>query len=272
MPDLSQWVEFTLRLPCAVNCAYCCQERLTKNYMLRGGGDLTMSFSNFKTILDHIPLDRVRVDFSGIGDCSFHPELVNFMEEVSRRNGTMVVFTTFQGMKRDDFDRFCQIPIYLLSVHLPSVHQDHMQTQWTDDYRYCLDGLVSRKPKAEVFDFMCMIGPPSADPDIQRLAPLRIMEVQPRGGNITWLGVDTTQKRGALTCSRSPTLHQNVVFPNGDVYLCCVDQGLLHKLGNLLTENFYDLDCERENIIARQKECDPSLMCKRCEFAKVNDD
>lgn len=58
-------------------------------------------------------------------------------------------------------------------------------------------------------------------------------------------------------CSRSEDFKQNVVLPNGDVYLCCMDYGLEHKLGNLLKTNFDDL--KRDKMYK---------LCQKCEAAK----
>ena len=48
---------------------------------------------------------------------------------------------------------------------------------------------------------------------------------------------------------------QNVVLPNGDVYLCCCDYGLKHKIGNLFETNF-------NNMVRAEK----YELCKNCEF------
>ena len=69
-----------------------------------------------------------------------------------------------------------------------------------------------------------------------------------RGGNL-W---EVKDHEG--TCLNSPAYRQNVVLPNGDTYLCCMDYGLKHKLGNLLEENFNDL-----------KRCGDYEICKKCE-------
>lgn len=70
-----------------------------------------------------------------------------------------------------------------------------------------------------------------------------------RGGNL-W----KTEKEGKY-CSKSSNHEQNVVLPNGDVYLCCMDYGLKHKLGNLLKQNFNDLT-RFQNY----------ELCKHCEW------
>lgn len=63
-----------------------------------------------------------------------------------------------------------------------------------------------------------------------------------RGGNLY------KQKRREIIkgCARGNNFNCNVMLPNGDVYLCCSDWGLQHKLGNLLETNFDDLKREKE--------------------------
>jgi hypothetical protein len=65
-----------------------------------------------------------------------------------------------------------------------------------------------------------------------------------------------TQERQGI-CTRSPSFEQNVVLPNGDVYLCCMDYGLKHKLGNLYATNFNQLERKQAYEI-----------CKNCESFK----
>jgi len=72
-----------------------------------------------------------------------------------------------------------------------------------------------------------------------------------RGGNL-W----KVEERSGF-CSRSRDFKQNVVLPNGDVYLCCMDYGLKHKLGNLFETNFNEL--ERKKFYE---------LCKTCESFK----
>ena len=70
-----------------------------------------------------------------------------------------------------------------------------------------------------------------------------------RGGNL-WATTD----KGGEQCFNSPSFQQNVVLPNGDVYLCCMDYGLKHKIGNLYLQHFDELQ--------RDKQYD---ICHKCE-------
>jgi len=73
-----------------------------------------------------------------------------------------------------------------------------------------------------------------------------------RGGNL-W---DIPAKKGELLCTRSATYEQNVMLPNGDVYLCCMDWSLKHKLGNIFTTNFDNLKRKKQY-----------KLCQTCEKA-----
>lgn len=70
-----------------------------------------------------------------------------------------------------------------------------------------------------------------------------------RGGNL-WAVEEHCGR-----CKKSPNYEQNVVLPNGDVVLCCMDYGLKHKMGNLLETNFDDL-----------QRTDNYELCKTCEW------
>jgi MoaA/NifB/PqqE/SkfB family radical SAM enzyme len=67
---------------------------------------------------------------------------------------------------------------------------------------------------------------------------------------------DTPAKEN-VKCSRNDFYKQNVMLPNGDVVLCCMDYGLKHKLGNLLETNFNGLKRE-----------DSYELCQKCEVSK----
>jgi hypothetical protein len=77
--------------------------------------------------------------------------------------------------------------------------------------------------------------------------------------------------RTPIKCSYTDFYDHNVLLPNGDVYLCCMDYSLKHKLGNLLTTDYYDLfgliDLRTSNM---QYRCDGSI-CRNCSRAKTMD-
>ena len=61
---------------------------------------------------------------------------------------------------------------------------------------------------------------------------------------------------GQKPCGCLEKLYHNVVLPNGDVSLCCMDYGLEHIIGNLL-------DQEYEDVIPKHNTC--FNLCRFCE-------
>jgi radical SAM protein with 4Fe4S-binding SPASM domain len=73
----------------------------------------------------------------------------------------------------------------------------------------------------------------------------------------------------ALTCRSTPFYDRNVLLPNGDVVLCCMDYNLKHVIGNLLTQTYAEIfageplaEIIKWNEAARFDKCS---ICKSCE-------
>ena len=82
-----------------------------------------------------------------------------------------------------------------------------------------------------------------------RTSETKVLEPISRAGNLFKIG----RKGGDLRC-RIGNFDTNVMLPNGDVVLCCMDYGLKHKLGNLFDTNFNDLKREEHYDLCRECE------------------
>lgn len=73
----------------------------------------------------------------------------------------------------------------------------------------------------------------------------------------------------ALTCASTPFYDRNVLLPNGDVVLCCMDYNLKHVIGNLLTQSYDEImNGEKLKEIIKMNEAvgfDKCSICKSCE-------
>jgi radical SAM protein with 4Fe4S-binding SPASM domain len=73
----------------------------------------------------------------------------------------------------------------------------------------------------------------------------------------------------ALTCRSTPFYDRNVLLPNGDVVLCCMDYNLKHVIGNLLTQSYAEIFAgEKLAEIVKMNEAvgfDKCSICKSCE-------
>src|SRR5262249_22975036 len=76
-----------------------------------------------------------------------------------------------------------------------------------------------------------------------------------------------------VSCSWTPFYDRNVLLPNGDVVLCCMDYALKHVIGNLLTGDYESLFRSEEVSRIRYVNSQPGFskcsLCKSCDDARV---
>jgi hypothetical protein len=78
--------------------------------------------------------------------------------------------------------------------------------------------------------------------------------------------VERSTYDGAVSCSFTPFYDQNVVLPNGDVVVCCMDYGRRHVIGNLLTGDYWSLftSAEMTRLRLENMRCGTGTICKKC--------
>jgi hypothetical protein len=81
-----------------------------------------------------------------------------------------------------------------------------------------------------------------------------------------------SRKSGSIICSAAPLLNHNVLLPNGDIVLCCMDYSIKHIVGNLLKDTYEQLfkSISLKNIFQEMSKDDgtDNLLCRSCEYAK----
>jgi hypothetical protein len=95
--------------------------------------------------------------------------------------------------------------------------------------------------------------------------------IHSRAGNVD--GVATVPKVGGrihCTASLGTALNHNILLPNGDVSVCCMDFGLKNIVGNLLTDSYADLfRSEGHNkVVAGMYVESMDTICRLCDYAK----
>jgi len=225
-------LEITSYVGCPNMCHYCPQELLMDTY-----DDATrMSIATFREILDHTPLD-VRIDFSGFSEIFYHPLGSLFIAESINRGYSTVLYTTLAGLTSNDIRTLKGLHFTEVVFHQwPGADLD----EFNDDVKLFTDEIQGG----------------------------RVAEITPqwewsRAGNVKEMEV----KGGKFECLfAARDFDHNVVLPNGDVVLCCQDYGLKHKIGNLTTTHFDELD--RSEIVELSKQDDSDIICRKCELFK----
>jgi len=200
-----------------------------------------------------------------MGEPFLNPECTRMIRYAHQNGHREKVFTTAVGMSRDDVAALVDIPFIEFALHLPSAEGYERITideTYLSVLRYLLDsGIVtSLRCHGE-----------TVNPLVQYIVnePVGRRRLNTRAGNIR---LDTTgeprRKRGRLLCTRN--LDQNVLFPNGDVVLCCMDFGMKHVIGNLVRDDYDGLFSNEEFLFVQRGLDNPSLdiLCRFCELAR----
>lgn len=273
MPSL----EFTLMVGCPLKCTLCPQDTLRAAY-----GDATkyFSLSNFWKIIEKLP-PHVRIDFSGMAEPWANPEATNMLEAALRLGRNVAIYTTLYGMEDGDHvadlltDFASQIEV--LCLHLPDANGNMRGWKYSPEYETTLRRFLALRGVVPL-EVMTMDGCGKVHPDLGHMGIfLTGWTGHTRAGN-----VDPSLPRGTavqekphhtapVICSFTPFYDQNVVLPNGDVVLCCMDYSAKHRLGNLLDQEYYDIFAGEELGLIRAENMKHDFaetsLCRTCNRA-----
>jgi len=233
---MTSTLEITTHIGCSNNCFYCPQEILRRKY----NGNKTMTTDQFIAILNNTPVD-IQIDFAGFCEPFLNP-LVSWMIDYAASEGYAVVLdTTLTGFTERD-------AVILKGAKLKQVFiHDYPGNAVNGDMFDSKVSLLRSSVITEKFE----IGKLTSEHLWSRAGNLWPRSIEPGKFECGWTGKD---------------FNRNVVLPNGDVYLCCMDYGLKHKLGNLLNTHYNDLN---RNEIVVLSNCESSdCICRSCEIMK----
>ena len=265
-------LEFTTTISpkgCVVNCAFCPQRTLEKIYHAMEGQPKVLTLDNFKTIADKVP-SEVRLTFSGFTEPWLNRNCTDMVEYAHFKGHQVSAFTTGIGMKLEDVERLAKIPWTTgpnggFCLHLPDAERI-AEHPISDRLRNVYKRFKELENEIQGFYVMSMGTVHEIASDLWDNPP--IPDFWDRAGNLIGeasikpalkkiMGqVKSTPKKGASTCGCVEHLYHNVVLPNGDVSICCMDYSLEKILGNIL-EDTYD------NIMP--KPLATFSICSRCE-------
>lgn len=179
-------IEVTPKIGCNVNCKYCPQDLLLKNYYKNDKNRISeMTLELYKKYLSNMPQETV-VDFSGFVEPFLNNEAIDMMEYTAKSGHKMTLFTTFKGLTYDEFKRVSKLPFEFVCLHTPDV-KGYSNIPMTEEYIKILTEAVSiKKPNGTAFIDManCQSEP---HPDIVKIThgKLKISSaLQDRAGSL----------------------------------------------------------------------------------------
>jgi hypothetical protein len=222
---------------------------------------------------------NTRIDFSGMSEPWANPACTTMLEMVLYMGFKVAIYTTLYGMTDPESVRTVieQHPdqVEVIMLHLPDANGNMKGWKNNDEWQKAAAVITNTKVP-------CGIGAMTMDRN-----GVVHPDLQPMVGQLAgWVGhtradsLDTKQVEGqalsitphntfSLTCASTPFYDRNVLLPNGDVVLCCMDYNLKHVIGNLLKQTYDEMmqgDKLAEIIKLNEADgFDKCSICKSCE-------
>ena len=248
-------LEITTIIPekgCIVDCVFCPQRLLEKTYT----GTRILTLDNFKKAIDKVPKD-VRITFAGFTEPWMNKYATDMLLYAHEKGHPISVFTTGVGLSIEDCKAIADVPFAGnpnggFCLHLPDSEM-LAKHPITPGFIKTLEWMRDNNHRIQNFQVMSM--GPELHPSIKHIfesAPY--YQMYSRAGNLhreallkpqlitlkdRWNAV--THADGNRTCGCVEHLYHNVLLPNGDVSLCCMDYGLEHIIGNLFEQSYEDV-------------------------------
>ena len=254
-------LDVTTKIGCNINCHFCPQTLFMKKYYSRSHVN-EMTFETFKQCIDKTPKNLI-IYFAGFVEPFLAKDTVRMIKYANDTGHKIHLYTTLVGLDLKSLKDIEDIPFDFVVLHLPDVNKlanIPTTTEYFELLKYIMgikktngDLLVSRAHSHS-----------EPHPDVMKIVGDKILityELFDRAGNLQDSNHDENKGEGDVIlqkkpldavkktkkyCSRSFELNQNILLPNGDVLLCCMDWGLQHILGNLLNQSYEDIRSSAE--------------------------
>ena len=280
MPD--SLMEITTNIACRVQCSFCPQTLLIDEYSSQNqieginyGNPAIMSFETFKTCIDKIS-PSIPILFGGYSEPFLAPECTKMIVYAYDAGHPIQVYSTLVGLKLEDIDKFKHIKFKGFQVHLPDADM-FAKIAINKNYLEVLKKLLTSNIKNLTGMTMG-----SVNSKIKEVLETEMghTEMISRAGNVESVKNNFERKLGPLVCNRASArgledkLDANVLLPNGDVALCCMDYGLQNILGNLIKTDYDSLfqSDSFKKIQEKMKAHDSDIICRNCTEAISEDE
>ena len=254
------WLEITTKIGCKVNCSFCPQSTLVKKY---DNFERLMSLENFKKIISTVP-KNVEINFAGYAEPFLNPAASSMMVYAKKNRHSVFLFTTLIGFNKSHGDLINKLQFSYIKIHMPdTIGMKIDENEWIKNHdlflkynfknvQYMSMGILSERIQEYLIKNI----------DRNKFKKPRMGS---RAGLIELKNKKPIHKTGPIECGANKW-HQNVVLPDGSVYLCCNDYGLTTKLGNLLQEDYIKIYEKAEEYKEKYK-FEENTICRSCEWA-----
>ena len=251
---MSGRLEITTHIGCPVNCMDCPQKKLIHLYQ----GRKDLDIDDYKKAIDKVPAGT-RIDFSGMCEPFANPHCTDMILYAAQKGFPLALYTSLQGATKDDWERLRGVRYEVVTIHLPDKNgRSHFKI--TDEYLELL-GLW------ETNNYSCH---GEIDDRVYPFLKQRnlITFMHDRAGNVECRPHRSIDPMVGLTCITSgKAMNHNVLLPNGQVLMCCMDYGMTGIFGNLFEQEYNEVLYSPTACAMRQTLNQGESICRHCSNA-----
>lgn len=234
-------LEVTTYIGCKVLCKYCPQDKLVRSYKSR---KKTMTFNDFKEILENVDSKKTRLVFAGFSEIFLSKYAVDMLTYAYNQGFEIDIYTTTVGLTKSKILKLYKngVKFRLVTFHVFDSNVVKINKSFYEKIAL-FKGIISSKA----------------------VKLIEVKNVFSRAGTL----FKVKKNEDKLFCLRN-FVYQNVVLPNGDLVLCCHDYLLRHKLGNLFFEHYSSkkVENQRKQILKLMQDKNSDIACRYCDNGK----
>lgn len=251
---MSKSIEFTLTVNACCRCNFCPMEKFNTAYE----SDVTvMTMPTFRAIIEKLPEDVV-VHFSGFSECTLNPLFGDMLRAASDAGRKIHIYTTLAGFSEGQVFHLRDSHVEYIRLHAPDAKGFKFSTQtWLKKFRL----FMSSGKRATVMAMTSEVDQVIIAELAHHQMKIEYPQMLSRGGNLG----ESRKLHGHIRCA-ADRWHNNIIFPSGDVVVCCQDWQLSMPLGNLLEQPYAEIEKAANIYAANTNPLDDSI-CRACEWA-----
>jgi sulfatase maturation enzyme AslB (radical SAM superfamily) len=265
---MSAFLEVGTMATCVLNCKYCPQYLIKKQYQ---SSVKQLSLDNFKLVIDKMPIDST-ISFAGFSEPCINPDWVEMVWYAKSKGHRILFSTTLVGMTIDTYNQIKHIQFDYFSVHLPD-NNGKTTVPMTQQYKELLE-YVCKNPINGIYKFHHHFG--DLHNEIKHLIyQSEKAMIYDRAGKIEVQDeVKSSSLKGNIKCGHKFMFDYPdggaLLLPNGMCVLCCSDFGLQHVLGNLFTQSWQEIveSEEMKKVQAGLLDDSQDILCRQCYLAQ----
>lgn len=271
-------LDITTKIGCSVNCKYCPQEVLLKEYFKTNPNrENCLSIDTLAKCMENMPINT-NYQFCGMAEPFLNPDCFELIKFVCDAKYIVNLYTTLVGVNEETLYKLLELPIDYVTLHVADA-KGYAKIPTSEEYYHLLETAVNCKKKnGRMFVDMCNA---QAEPDarVYEICMGKHMitsSLLDRAGNLEGEGLITKRlSEGKIVCGVcGKSLNKNELLPDGTLLLCCMDYGMKHQLGNLKEQSYEDImkGSEMQRIRKGMGVSQTSdILCRYCSCANLED-